>query len=262
MLCLGDGQLARGNYSEYSLNMMTPAHQRRTIGLSPQNTPSPNRIPRYGTVAPGLSFPLFEMPDKTQPNSRADLGWLTITGDQSGRASWGWFEDGETPPQAGRGAGPVVLYADPRQTAVAISPLTHVAAAVNHYIGTNQSTEGGLWRWGPSGELNSLPAGFRHRTLLVLGAHGVTDAWSAMGGTLQALQPGVAEARRAVQERDPNVNLLSFYTDAGDAYMSGASAELLVQSVHEIRRQGDCHPHPQLFHTFPPSALLHSCLGL
>eukprot|EP01051_Picozoa_sp_SAG22_P009243 SAG22_NODE_757_length_7441_cov_29.224326_2_plen_108_part_00 len=58
------------------------------------------------------------------------------------------------------------------------------------------------WGWGPSGELTSLPANFSHRTLVVFGSQGVTDAFERMGKVLQALHwvPAPADARKFFRE--------------------------------------------------------------
>ena len=48
----------------------------------------------------------------------------------------GWGSDGFRPSNVGRASGPSVLYEDPTEMALAVCPLTHFHAAVQHYNGT------------------------------------------------------------------------------------------------------------------------------
>jgi len=177
----------------------------------------------YGDAPPVVDFPAFAWGDALLP----DLGLLTIAHDQVADAAWSWRSEGGLPPSAGRGSGPFVVYGDPRATAIAISPLTNFAAAVNFFNASAPSA----WRWGPSGELTALPPGFSHRTLVVLGAEGLSSAWQAMGAALQQMNASAAAARRAAQDADLNLRALSYYTDAGDMFYAGATADELARVV-------------------------------
>eukprot|EP01043_Picozoa_sp_COSAG02_P039416 COSAG02_NODE_3110_length_7343_cov_14.255936_3_plen_491_part_00 len=177
-----------------------------------------------GAVAPVIDFPSFDY--AANASALSSLGALTIQGDQIGMTPWTWGSEGQHPGNGGRGGGPFVLFEDPRNAAVAICPLTHFHTAISHH-------DGAVWSWGPSGELTSLPAGFTHRTLLVLGPEGVTDAFERMGKALQALHPGATAARRDSQAKDLNLNVLSYYTDAGDEYLNGAPAAQLAEVIHD-----------------------------
>ena len=175
-----------------------------------------------GDAAPSLSYPAFSWSGSA--SRLPDMGLLTIAGQMTQDDAFGWLSQGFRPANIGRASGPSVVYEDPQEVALAICPLTHFHAAVQH-------SDAGGWRWGPSGELAALPAGFTHRTLLVLGPTGVTDAWDRMGAALRALHAEATEARRAVLEADLNVNVLSYYTDAGTAYMSGVAADNLAKVI-------------------------------
>ena len=183
----------------------------------------------YGDAAPIIDWPAFAWSD-----GQPDLGFLTIIHDQVGDAVWSWRSEGGQPPSAGRGSGPVVVYADPRAAAVAICPLTNFASAVN-FVNASAGAAPIAWRWGPSGELTSLPPGFAHRTLLVLGPEGLTSAWQQMGAGLQLLNASAAAARRAVKDADLNLRALSYYTDAGTKYTSGATAAELTKVIKAAR---------------------------
>ena len=179
----------------------------------------------YGDVPPIVDFPSFSWGE-----SEGDLGFLTISGDQVADAVWSWSSEGGLPPSAGCGGGPFVLYEDPRLAALALSPLTNFAAAVSHF-----NASSGAWRWGPSGEVAALPPGFAHRTLLVLGPEGLSSAWRQMGAALQQLNAAASEARRAAQDADPNLRVLSYYTDAGTEFTDGATAAELFRVIEAAR---------------------------
>ena len=186
--------------------------------------PTPFNVSLRETAGPPmLSFPAFAWANSS--SLLPELGLMTIQGDQIGITPQTWGSEGQRPANVGRAGGPFVLYEDPRKAAVALCPLTHFSAAVSH-LGTDDT-----WRWGPSAEITSLPAGFTHRTLLVLGPQGATDAWERMGATLKALHPKATTARVAAQAADLNVNVLSYYTDAGDEYGAGLAAEKLAHVI-------------------------------
>ena len=177
----------------------------------------------YGDAAPIIDFPSFAW------GGEGDLGFMTTGGDQIADAAWSWRSEGGLPPSAGRGSGPFVVYIDPRAAAVAICPLTNFAAAVSFF----NTSAPDAWRWGPSGKLTSLPPGFVHRTLVVLGPGGFSSAWEEMGAALQQLNASASGARGAVQDADPNLRVLSYYTDAGTMYTSGAPSAELVRVIKE-----------------------------
>eukprot|EP01043_Picozoa_sp_COSAG02_P056001 COSAG02_NODE_6577_length_3484_cov_1.829542_3_plen_511_part_00 len=176
---------------------------------------------RESSGPPMLSFPAFAW---TNNSLLPELGLMTIQGDQIGTTPQTWGSEGERPSNVGRAGGPFVIFADPRDQAVAICPLTHFSAAVSHL-------DADTWRWGPSAEIESLPPGFTHRTLLVLGPEGATDAWERMGAALQAMHPDATAGRAEAQARDLNINVLSYYTDAGDEYGDGLAAEKLAEVI-------------------------------
>jgi hypothetical protein len=212
-----------------------------------------------GHVPPMLDFPAFSWGGA----SAAELGVFTIGGDQIGQAhlSWGDGKCGQPPRECaqpsnlGRSAGPALLFEDPRKVAVAICPLTHSHTATNFFHFESPALQ--KWQWGPSGELSSLPKGFTHRTLVVLGPHGFTDAWERMGAALQAMSPLASAARLKAQAADLNLNQLSYYTDAGTVFTNGdtlgeadlvktiASADLpfgMVQLDDWSHATNDSHP--------------------
>lgn len=101
--------------------------------------------------------------------------------------------------------GPLVLYTDTFDTIV-VSPLDHF------FESTVSLTEGAIV-YGVHGEIDALPAGFRHRFVVVRG-HGVGATIAAWGAAVRA------EYGREPTDRYVDVGLshLGYWTDNGSAY--------------------------------------------
>ena len=74
------------------------------------------------------------------------------------------------------------------------------------------------WETGVSSEIERLPRGFRHRTLLVAGEGGITATMDAWGRTLRTAY----ETDRSAVEADKVPNYLSYFTDNGAYYYGDA----------------------------------------
>ena len=70
----------------------------------------------------------------------------------------------------------------------------------------------------------------------MLGPEGFTDAWERMGAAVKAMFPGAAAARAKAQAADLNLNVLSYYTDAGDEFTSGASRSFAARTLADTGR--------------------------
>eukprot|EP01065_Artemidia_motanka_P035546 TRINITY_DN43453_c0_g1_i1.p1 TRINITY_DN43453_c0_g1~~TRINITY_DN43453_c0_g1_i1.p1 ORF type:complete len:791 (+),score=261.97 TRINITY_DN43453_c0_g1_i1:49-2421(+) len=102
--------------------------------------------------------------------------------------------------------GPVLLH-DGSGAAVVVSPANNFKSAVH-----TLSKEPAQWETGISSELESLPPGFSHRTLLVAG-QGLTSTMKKWGDRLRA-----AHGTERMIRQDKNVNFLSYWTDNGAYY--------------------------------------------
>lgn len=103
--------------------------------------------------------------------------------------------------------GPVALF-DASYRTLVISPLDNFKNAVH----TLRNSASPAWETGVSSEVISLPRGFVHRTIVVLGS-GVTSAMAEWGSLLRRIH-----GTRRSNEEDPVVNYLSYWTDNGAYY--------------------------------------------
>ena len=99
--------------------------------------------------------------------------------------------------------GPVVLFNRAFNTLV-VSPLDHFKSAVHTF-----NADANAWDTGVSSEIQSLPKGFYHRTL-IMARVGITQAMDEYGQTIRKLY----STKRPLQRKDPVVNYLSYWTDA------------------------------------------------
>ena len=99
--------------------------------------------------------------------------------------------------------GPVVLFNRAFNTLV-VSPLDNFKSAVHTF-----SADANAWETGVSSEIQSLPKGFYHRTLIMAGV-GITQAMDEYGQTIRK----VYSTKRPLQRKDPVVNYLSYWTEA------------------------------------------------
>jgi len=99
------------------------------------------------------------------------------------------------------------LLFDARGSAAVISPAANFMLASMHGDG-----RGGISS-GLNAGVTSLPAGFRHQTLLVFGK-GVNRAWESWGRGLLELEG----ARRPANDADAGLRYLGYWTDNGASY--------------------------------------------
>ena len=103
-------------------------------------------------------------------------------------------------------ATPWLLF-DSRARAAVISP------AANFMLASMQGDGRSELSSGLNAAVASLPAGFRHQTLVVFGT-GINAAWEAWGRALLALQG----ARRPANDADVGLRYLGYWTDNGASY--------------------------------------------
>ena len=116
--------------------------------------------------------------------------------------------------------GPVVLFRQGnRSETLVVSPLDNLKSVV-HTL-RKDSGDGGAWETGVNSEIESLPPGFMHRTLITFGSGGITAAMTQWGSIARGIK---GTDRRMVLE-DPVVNFLSFWTDNGAYYYGDAWQE-------------------------------------
>ena len=147
-----------------------------------------------GAHPPILSFPSFAVEELE------NLGFLTWKG-VFAKAIYG---KGVAQHLAGLSSnGPVVLFNRAFNTLV-VSPLDNFKSAVHTF-----SADANAWETGVSSEIQSLPKGFYHRTLIMAGV-GITQAMDEYGQTIRK----VYSTKRPLQRKDPVVNYLSYWTEA------------------------------------------------
>jgi len=112
--------------------------------------------------------------------------------------------------------GPVAIFNDTSTTMV-VSPADNFKNAVHFYNTASGATP--AWETGVSSEVESLPKGFTHSTLLVVG-DGITATMDSWGTLLRQMQG----TQRLVQN-SPVVNSLSYWTDNGAYYYGDAWGE-------------------------------------
>ena len=83
--------------------------------------------------------------------------------------------------------GPVVLY-DEQFNSLVVAPMDNFKSAVhytNRHTNSTQATAAHVWETGVSSELEVLPVGFEHRTMLVAGV-GITATLDTWGKAFRA----------------------------------------------------------------------------
>ena len=175
-------------------------------------------------IEPFLAFPSFKA-DGADAAGGDDAfsrgaGWVTWQGTQ---ISQGFLPAGGGAPPAeklGLDSGPVVIVAPEIEavgggfSAVVVAPVTHFKGAVQ--LRSNQAGGAHDWVAGVSGEVTSVPAGFRHETMLFAGA-GVTDTMLSWGALMQ-------KAFNTSESKVPDLvtQKVGYWTDNGAFYYGDA----------------------------------------
>ena len=131
-------------------------------------------------VQPFFQFPLFDLSKLKLAENPSTLGFLTWQGTQIGRGILP-AGNGMVPAEnMGLDAGPVVLYSGEKagNKAVVISP-------ANHFQGSVMYHDGRAWSVGMNGEITSVPAGYAHKTIFVVG-DGATNAMDRFGTLMRS----------------------------------------------------------------------------
>lgn len=154
-----------------------------------------------GAYPPVVAFPAFNASGEAAPLRK--LGFATWQGVMSQLRSGA---DVLSELQGLSSNGPVALF-DSEFNTLVVSPLDNFKSAVHTYSKDTQA-----WEVGVSSELESLPANFKHRTLVLSGI-GVTATMDSWGATLRKLY-----GTQRLTSEDKVVNYLSYWTDNGAYY--------------------------------------------
>eukprot|EP00937_MAST-01D_sp_MAST-1D-sp2_P000149 g149.t1 len=169
-------------------------------------------------VEPFLHFPAFKAdgPDAASDDVFArGAGWTTWQGTQISR---GFLPAGAGAPPAdklGLDSGPVVVFETQAQDAgqastydaAMLAPVSHFKGAVQ--VRSTQDGGAGDWVAGVSGEVQSVPAGYSHATMLFAG-RGVTDTVLAWGELMR-------DAFNTTQDKVEDIvaQKVGYWTDKG-----------------------------------------------
>lgn len=106
-----------------------------------------------------------------------------------------------------------------QRTSLVVSPLDNFKSVVHTNKPPTATSPVGAWETGVNSEVASLPPGFVHRTLVMLGSHGgISAAMVEWGSLLQDLKG----TNRSIVDEDPTVHYLSYWTDNGAYYYGDA----------------------------------------
>jgi hypothetical protein len=142
----------------------------------------------YGAAAPNAdAFPHWTAYPQGLYTFGYNNGWDSTFAKPNGHSPW--------------------LFFDARSNAFVISPASNFMTAVNQITGDGALEEAIDQR------IDSLPAGFTHRSILAFGS-GVNSAFESWGHALT----GLAGKQRPANDSVTVLNKLSYWTDAGAAY--------------------------------------------
>lgn len=177
--------------------------------------PNNSIVSRYynsGIYPPSIAFPAFSSAanDSLLPSSKfvtwsdcqlPSLHGINITDSLQGLLT----------------SAPVLLFDD--DYTMVISPLDNFKSVVHTNKQPTSAQDYGAWETGVSSEIQALPVGFSHRTLVFVGSsHGVTATMMEWGQMIQQLK----KTDRSLVLMDPAVNFLSYWTDNGAFYYGDA----------------------------------------
>ncbi|ELT88253.1 hypothetical protein CAPTEDRAFT_222495 [Capitella teleta] len=137
-------------------------------------------------------------------NSDADLGLINYNSAFSG---WGslqlekWTEKSRL--NGGLASGPVLFF-DRGDNAVIISPYKNFMASC--FCRSNTSVS-----WGLMGDVDNVPDGFNHETILFYGHQGINKAMRDWGKLMQR----VYNKKTVLRDLDPTLKYIGYYTDLG-----------------------------------------------
>mmetsp|Transcript_86928 Transcript_86928/g.246464 ORF Transcript_86928/g.246464 Transcript_86928/m.246464 type:complete len:826 (+) Transcript_86928:58-2535(+) len=161
-----------------------------------------------GAYPPIVAFPAFHA-------SGGDSGLLSELGYVTWQGCMAPVQHGTNAPAALGGLssnGPVALF-DQNYSTLVVSPMDNFKSAVHT---RSHGAAGDAWETGVSSEVESLPPGFVHRTLLVAG-RGITATLHAWGRLLRR-----AHGTRRTSGKDVVSSHLSYFTDNGAYYYGDA----------------------------------------
>ena len=164
-------------------------------------------------VIPILSFPSFNALNKSSKYVDSSLGFLTWRNTFSnGRTGSSPLSSSDL---AGPAGGPVILF-DNQNNAVLISSNDHFPESTQSNLGPNMSpTNNTDVKYGISASILSIPAGFKHETVMVFSEDGINDVllnkWSKR---ILSLYP----TERVEGDDDILTSKIGYWTDNGAYY--------------------------------------------
>jgi hypothetical protein len=165
-------------------------------------------------VLPFLHFPSF---DTTAPESVLSSGSSGYTTWQGTQISRGFLPLGRGPPTEkvlGLDSGPVVIF-DGRGDELVQGNHALIVSPATHFKGAVQMRSGADWVAGVSGEVEEVPAGFTHETIVHASDSGVTHTIDSWG---QAMR----RAHNTSKAADKLVTHIGYWTDNGAFYYGDA----------------------------------------
>jgi len=158
--------------------------------------------PDPGMYPPILNFPSFNVDSIAKMRKLGCVSWfgVMVQIDYKGLCT------PEKQLQGLSSSGPLAIHDD--INTLVISPMDNFKSAVHYW-----DPKGMNWETGVNSELESLPKGFKHRTVLQLG-QGITSTMDSWG----ALMRNAYNTTREIAKDDPVVNYLSYWTDNGAYY--------------------------------------------
>lgn len=193
-----EGQDGAGTYQQIEFNWQAgPAPMRGVIRLYREN---PLVLFQYtylqASSTPTVAFPRFTaIPDEPTPT-------------QENLFHFSYAKTTRAPAQflLGQYSTPWLLF-DGKANAMVISP------ASNFFLASMQGDGINLMASGLNGKLDSVPAGFTQKTLMVI-APGIRNAWDIWGHGLT----GISGKKRPGNESDVILKYLGYWTDNGATY--------------------------------------------
>jgi hypothetical protein len=169
-------------------------------------------------VLPFFHFPSFNTTaaDSVWGNcsdaKRCDAGYLTWQGTQISRGFLPLASGPPTQDHLGLDSGPVVLF---DATAPAEGSRALVVSPATHFKGAVQMRHGESWVAGVAGEVEEVPAGYSHETILHATAQGVTRTLDQWGGLMR-------RAHNTTKVADVLTTHIGYWTDNGAFYYGDA----------------------------------------
>lgn len=209
-LVLASGADSAGAYQEISFDFVTDAARHAAI-RSYNDRPAVLFIARSAVATSNtFSFPAWK-------NYPGNLNHLTYSGTFAPPSFSGLAEES-----------PWIFFDSSYRTFILSSAANFMAASTNWTVKNEMAS-------GISPLIKSLPAGFEHRTILVVG-QGINKTFDAWGQVLTSL----ASKRRPANDSDASLNQVGYWTDNGATYYyQTANAMNYEQTLSAVKADFD-----------------------